>query len=337
MGWGAGVGAAATAAWAVPTLVAGGGLHWFLAGNRYQSEHAVFAHTIFQDGWGVVPENAHRLASYVPYELPFLGWLLGLALVTLFLWWPARPRGPGAPFLAVWLVPSLLFYVFLYAGWPVFPSGYVLVLVPAVAVAAAWIASALARGLRNSGAPLPALAVAAFLVGLVVALPATWAASWHEATSGQREADAWSEAWWALERDYPANETALVTYYGWFWARVDHPEYLTWGILPYWNETDDVLVHVIEGQGAHDDRPAYADAMDGDPYDPPHPIPPWVKHVVLIHAPWSRGETYVFKPGLAVENLTLESGMPVSVLDPSGLDSIEQAILWYDGQGRLMV
>jgi hypothetical protein len=335
MGWAVGAGVAATAVWAVPMLAAGGGLSDFLAGNSYQSRHVVFAHTAFHDGPSVIPENLHWLGVYVEWELAFLGAALALAAVTVFLWARHLPQR-AATFLLAWVAWPLAFFTLVYAGWPVYPSGYVLVLVPGVAVALAVLAQSLARGLLASGAPGAARGLAVVVVVLVLAMPATWAASWHDATGGQREADAWSEAWWALERDYPANETAILTFYGWFWVRLDHPEYLAWAIVPYWNATGDVRLQVVEAQGGREDRELYADALDGSDEEPPHPIPAWVKQVVVVYGPPSREAVYPLKPGLPVTNRTLDSGMVVNVLDPSGLDSIEQAIRWFDGEGRLL-
>jgi hypothetical protein len=336
MAVGVGAGAAATAAWAVPAIVAGGGLHWFLVGNRYQSRFAVFAHTVVQEGWDVVPANAARLASYAPTELPFFAALLVVVLVTGFLAWPNRPPPPGMAFLAAWILPSLAFFLLVYDGWPVYPTGYVLVLVPAFAVAAAVAATSVVRGLLASGAPAFARNAALLGVGLLLAMPAAWAATWDEATEGQREADAWSESWWALEQEYPANDTALLTYYAWFWCRIEHPDYLTWGILPYWNATGEVFVQVVQGQGDEEDRGLYSGALDGDDEDP-HPIPAHIKRAVIIHGPPSRGETDLLKPGVPREDKVLGSGLRVTVVDLAGLDTIEQAIRWYDDEGRILV
>jgi hypothetical protein len=327
-----GGGAVASLAWAVPALMAGGGLGWFLKGTRMQSRQIVFAHTVFQDGWGAVADNVHRLASYVPVELPFLIVLLVLALASLPAWWRHRPPAPATAFLAAWLLPPLAFFVLVYAGWPVYPSGYVLALVPAVAVATAAALAAMARALAAEG-PAPAKAVA--LLALVVAapMPAAWAASWPAAVSGQREADAYAASWWALERDYPANETALLTYYGWFWCRLDHPDYLSWGTLPSMDDAGRVWVQVAEARHLRDDRPALADALDGHD-DPQHAIPPWVKHVVVVYGPPSRQVTDVLKPGVPREDRVLESGLRVTVVDPAPYGTVEQMVKWFDDAGR---
>lgn len=328
-------GAVATLAWAVPMIVAGGGLSDFLAGNRYQSRHVVFAHTVAQDGLAVVPENLHWLGGYVHWELAFLGAVLALALVTGFVWARRLPTR-AAPFLLAWVAWPLAFFAFVYAGWPVYPNGYVLVLVPGVAVAIGLFADTLARGLLASGAPRAAQGFAAIAIVAVLAMPATWAASWPEAVEGQREADAWAESWWALERDYPANETAILTFYGWFWVRIDHPEYLAWATVPYWNATGEVRVQVVQAHGDREEDELYEDALDGTDQERQHPIPPWVKHVVVVYGPPSRDVTDPLKPNLPVTNRTLESGMVVSVLDPTGIATIEQAIRWFDDEGRLL-
>jgi hypothetical protein len=332
----AAVGAIVTLAWAVPMLWAGGGLQWFLRGNSYQSQQVVFRNTVFQGGWDVVPENAVQLASYVPWELPYLAAVAVALAITAFAVRRHSPAAPAPSFLAAWSLPSLLFFLFLYAGWPIFPSGYVLALVPPAAVACATALRAVARAVSTSDAPRAARSIGLALVALLLLAPVAWAASWPEALAPAREADAWARSWATLESEYPANETALITFYGWFWCRIDHPEYLTWGTLPYWNATGAVQVQVLQGQGRHNDRKAYEDATDGNPFEDPHAIPPWVKQVVLVHGPPGH-ETYVFKGGLPVENRTLASGLRVSILDPSGLRNIEQAVRWFDDEGRLAV
>lgn len=345
LGWGLGAGAVTSVLWAVPALVAGGGLADFLAGNRYQSRYAVFAHTAFQDGWSVLPTNAARLASYVPWELPFLAAVAALALVGAFAWWPHRPRtmragleGSASPlgWLAVWTLPSLWFFIVLYAGWPVYPSGYVLVLVPPVAIGAALVLASLARGVLASGAPATAQGLAAAAVVAALALPAAWPGAWDDATSGQREADAWAALLPSLREAYPPESTAIVTYYGWFWVQEGLPEYLAWGAQPYWVPGGDgeVLVQVAQAQHGHEWPPTYANAMDG-PDDPLHPIPEWVETVVVVFAPPTRGELAILKPGIPVEQRTLPSGLRVDVVAAADLPAtIEQALVWFDAEGR---
>jgi hypothetical protein len=337
LAWALGTGAVATLAWGVPALVAGGGWGWFLRATQYQSRTIVFAHTVFDDGLAVVPRFAARLASYVPAELPFLFLLLALLVATGFVWWPHRPRRPVAGFLAAWAVPSLAFYLLVYDGWPVYPSGYVLALLPPAAVAAATAADTILRGFARSGAPAPARTIAiAGCLGLLVA-PAGWAASWDEAASGQREADAYAASLPSLREAYPANETAILTYYGWFWVRFGLPEYLAWGAQPYIDD-EGIRVQVAEGRHGREHPPAYANSLDGAD-DPLHPIPPWVERVVVVMGPPTRGFQDPFKPGLPTEDVTLPSGLRVLVLDARAADlpSIEHALRWFDDQGRPLV
>ena len=334
MAQGAVVGALATLAWLVPALVAGGGPRWFLAGNSYQSSNFVFAHTVFQDGWPVVPRYAARLASYLPWELPLVALVIALAMVTAFVWWSNRPSARVASLLAAWGLPSLAFYLFVYDGWPVYPSGYVLPLLPALAVGLAVLLECIAVGFVRSGAPQAATWAAVGLVVMLAVAPAAWAGSWDEAASGQREADAWAALLPSLRERFPANETVIVTYYGWFWVKFGLPEYLVWGTHPYSGPDGRVYVQVIEHQAGREEPPAYANAVQGPGDDPLHPIPAWAKHVVMVYGPPTRGEVDAFKDGIGIERLTLPSGLRVDVIDVEGTATIEQALRWFDDAGR---
>lgn len=327
------VGGLATVAWAVPALFAGGGPRWFLPGLSYQSRNFVFAHTVFQDGW-VVPRYAARLASSVPWELPVATAVLLAAAVTGAVWWRHRLPAPAGAFLAVWLAPSLAFYLLVYDGWPVYPSGYVLPLLPAAAVLLAVLLRCIIVGLLRTGAPRPATGTALVVVGLLVAAPAAWVGDWDEAVSGQREAEAWAALLPSLRDAFPANETIVVTYYGWFWVKFALPEYLLWGTHPYIGPDGGIYVQVVEHQDGREHPPSYANAMQGPGDDPLHPIPSWAKRVVTVYAPPTRGEVQMFDDDVPVERLTLPSGLRVDVVDVQGEATIEQALRWFDDSGR---
>jgi hypothetical protein len=319
-------------AWGIPMLVAGGGLRMFLAVNGYQSRFVVFAHTIFQEGWKVVPENLGRLGSYVPWELGFLALVALLAVVAAGLLRAHLPRRPAGSFLAAWLLPPLLFYTLLYAGWPIFPTGYVMPLVPAVAIACALVLRAAWDGLRASGAPRPAVVGACAAVALLGLSPLGWAADWPAAVRPMRDAEAWSRSLDGLEQALPPNGTALLTFYEWGWAELHHPAYLSWVAVPIWNATGQVKVQVAQSQGGVADRPYYANALDPAP-KAPHPIPAAIRRVAVLEGhPLDAGADLV-RPGIPTSTVTLPSGRAVRVFDTAGLPSIEAAMPWFDARG----
>ena len=331
---GAAAGGATTLAWLVPALVAGGGARWFLLGTSYQSRNFVFAHTVLQDGWDVVPRYAGRLASSVPWELPLVLAVVVAAAVTALVWWRHRPAAPAGSFLVVWLAPSLVFYLLVYDGWPVYPSGYVMPLAPAVAVLLAVLLDRMVVGFLRSGAPRSATSAALFLVGLLVAAPAGWATSWDDAVSGQREADTWAALLPSLRDEFPANETVIVTYYGWFWVKFGLPEYLLWGAHPYAGPDGRFYAGIVEHQDGREHPPGYARALESLGDDPLHPLPPWAKQVVMVYGPPTRGEVQAFKDDVPVEKLVLRSGLRVDVVAAEHVATIEQALRWFDDSGR---
>lgn len=330
--WAAGTALASGLAWGIPMLVAGGGLRLFLAINGYQSRFVVFAHTIFQDGWRVVPENLGRLGSYVPYELGFLALVAAVAVVAAFAVAQAWPRRASV-LLAAWLVPPLLFYTFLYAGWPVYPTGYVMPLVPAAAVLCALVLRSAWLGIRSSGAPRPATVAALACVALVGVLPAAWAAEWPAAARPMRAAEAWSNSWRGMERVLPPNQTAILTFYEWAWAERHHPAYTTWIAAPVWNATGAVKVQVRQFQGGTEDRLYYADALDPAP-KAPHPIPPGILHIVVLEGNPLDAGADLLRPGIHAYGVSLPSGRVVRVFDTAGLPSIESALPWFDAEGN---
>jgi len=326
----AAAGAIATTAWVVPMLAAGGGLHEFLLYNAYQSRNVVFVRTAFTGGWPIVALHAAHLAAFVSREAPFLAATAALALVGAFGWARGLP-GRVATFLLAWALPALAFYVVVYAGWPVYPPGYVLVLAPPVALACAVVLVRLARFLAAgapAGLPRAVQAIGLAVVLSVAAVPLAWPAQWRPALHDVREVDGFERDWRGAEQAFPPNSTALLTFIEWHWARLEHPDYIVWGARPYWNATGRVLVQVAQGQHGAVDRPTAADMLDG-PLDPPHPIPPGIRLVLLPEG------TAMLKPTIAVHDETLPSGRVVQAFNTTGLSSIEQALRWFDDGGRL--
>lgn len=323
-------GAATTVAWLVPTLIAGGGLRDFTVYNGYQSSRVILSRTIFDDGWVVAAGHLHRLQTFAPNEVELLLAVAAVAAVAAFALRRALASDEVA-FLAVWTLPGLLFYVFLYVGWPSYPSGYVMVLLPAAAIAAALLLERTWLVVRASDAPRAAQAMACVVILAVAAIPLSWPAQWEDAMRPQRAADARDRDWADAQEAFPPNETAFLTSLQWHWARTEHPEYLVWGVRPYWNETGILLFQVTEARYGHMDRPMAADFLDG-PYEPPHPIPSWVRKVVVLD---EGAEAALVKANVTLAVEHLPSGRAVRTFDPTGFDSIEQGLPWFDASGRL--
>lgn len=325
-------GAATTLAWFLPMLAAGGGLRKFLLYNGYQSEHVILSRTAFEDGPAVVGGNLARLGSYVSVELAFLAAVAVVAIVCAF---TLRRHfvSEAARFLAAWALPGFLFYAVVYVGWPVFPSGYVMVLAPPVAVACALALRACWRVVEESGAHRVARTVGFAVVLTVAAMPGAWAFEWDDAMRTQRDADQHTRDWAGVEEAFPPSSTAMLTFIEWHWARLEHPDYVVWGVRPYWNETGILLVQVAQGQRFEVDRPTAADFLDG-PDAPAHPIPPGIQTVLVLD---EGSERSLLKPWVDLFEVRLPSGHSALAFNATGLSSLEQALRWYDGEGRLDV
>jgi hypothetical protein len=147
----------------------------------------------------------------------------------------------------------------------------------------------------------------------------------------QRYTDHMDREWDGVEQAFPPNSTAFLTFIEWHWVRLEHPDYVVWGVRPYWNATGTTLVQVAQGQHGEVDRPTAADFFD-DPIAPPHHIPPGIRLVLLPEG------AALLKPAVvnaSVHVVTLPSGRVIQALDPTGLSSIEQALVWYDDSGHL--
>jgi hypothetical protein len=323
-------GAVTTLAWLVPMLAAGGGLRKFLLYNGYQSRNVILSRTAFEDGPAVVAGNLARLGSYVPAELAFLAAVAAVAAVSALALRRHLPHR-ATPFLAAWALPGFLFYAVVYVGWPVFPSGYVMVLVPPVVVACALVLRRCAAAILATGAPRVAVAGGLAVLVAVAAMPGAWALHWDDALRPQRDADRHERDWAGVESAFPPGSTAMLTFIEWHWARLEHPDYAVWGVRPYWNETGILLVQVAQGQHFQVDRPTAADFLDG-PDAPPHPIPPGVERVLVLD---EGSERSLLKPWVDLTEVRLPSGHTALAFSTDGLSSVEQALRWYDDAGHL--
>ena len=315
-------GIAATLAWAIPMLVAGGGWRAFRAVSAHQSEVYILHDPIWRAGWGPVTERAALMAAHAPHEAAFLSAVAVVGLIVVCTWRPGR----GTWFWLAWTVPPLAFFLLVYFGWPVYPSGYLMAVAAPFAIGAAATLHHVHRvtwthpdaGPRSLGT----LAVAA-----LVAAPLIWPVDWPEAERPMREAEAWSDSWRGLDDSFPPSETALLTFYGWNWVRLHHPDHLAWIVQP-WEDRDGVLhIQVARSRHGHDDVGFYANLLNGDD-DPPHPIPDHIRKVVLFQGHPLVGAPPLLHDRIATNTTTLAGGAEARWFSTAGLDTIEDAFLW---------
>ena len=324
LAWTGAIGAAALAVIVLPAYAAGGGVREVLAANQAQTRSVVLHDPVWTAGWGIVPTNLDHLASYAAGELravPFL------AAALFVLAWAARgqPRTREAwrpaAFLAAWSLPAMLFYTFVYVGWPIFPSGYLMVVLPAAGVGVGALCAGLGAGALRRPATLA--------VGIVLLLAggACMAAAWPAATRPIRAADAWEDSWDGFAEAFPANETAVTTFGSWVPLKLRHPEHLLFVDVLY--DGIDQRVHrtVLVSQGGRDE-PRYFDIVTAQRDDwPEHPIPDWVKRIVVHDghpaAALVESRLVLLRPDVPLQSTTLPSGRVVQWFVPEPGSTIE--------------
>ncbi len=145
-----------TAVWFAATAAASGGAEAFLDALRAQAAFVDLSHSVASNGLEGLRRNAYDLARYLGRALYGLAPLVAAAA----LWPPARRlegRDPRrALFVASWALAPVPVYLLVHVG----EYGYVFSMLPALCLAAARGAQALARSSRRPST-LPALAAAA--------------------------------------------------------------------------------------------------------------------------------------------------------------------------------
>jgi hypothetical protein len=317
IGWVAASAVPIAVAWIVPMLVFGGGLQAVLAANKAQSRTVVFTDTVFTEGLPGVRGNVAHLAEYAAAELRALPWMLaavGVALASAGRrgWDLVRANASRAAFLALWALPALAFYAFIYVGWPVYPPGYLMVVLPPVVLG---LAIPLVAGLGLQQGRRRVLAAVACI--LVVAVPLAHApAAWHDGTRPIRDADAWADSWRGLGKEFPADSSAIVMTESWQHVKLEHPEYLAWVRARYDHREGEVYTRGIVSQGGVD-SPRWFELVAMDPEAAPmHAIPSWVERIVLHEGhPYTGPETLV-KDSVVLNETTLPSGRVVRWFTP---------------------
>ncbi|MEK6975991.1 MAG: glycosyltransferase family 39 protein [Candidatus Thermoplasmatota archaeon] len=316
--WVAAAAAPTVLVWLVPMLAFGGGVAAVLSANRVQTATVILRDTVFTEGWPIVLDNLRHLAHYARYELHALPWLLCALIVALAFGGP-RVRARLAAhrikvaFLALWMAPALLFYALIYVGWPVYPSGYLMVILPAVALAVAAPTVAALRLSDHGRRRWAGLAVVA-----LVAVPLAFAPSaWSHATEPIRAGDAWAASWDGFEDIFPANETALVAFESWQHIKLRNPEYLAWVRARYDHREDETYTRGIETQGGRD-SPRWFDLLAMNPETAPmHEIPPWVKRIVVHEGHPGIGPETIVKDSVALNETTIATGRVVRWFVPN--------------------
>lgn len=322
LGAAAAAGAAATVAWLVPTLLAGGGWGDFQYGNRYQTRVFVLHDPVWEGGWEAARNHLAWLAHHLRAELP---WLLAVGLVALCASLPLwLRRGPHRGFLLAWAGPTLLFYGLVYGGWPLFHAGYALALLPPAVVAGAVALRNVHAAVREAVDERGLRAAAAVVLAAIAVLPMAWPAGWGERLEPRREADAWHAGLAGLEEALPPDRTALLGSYAIHWALLEHPAYLTWVVGVSVGEDGLAWRQVQEVRGGVADQAYFDDVRDG-PHDPPHPIPDWVQEVALIEGhPRDAGATVT--AAAAKRIVELPGGARLVVLDARSAATVEELV-----------
>jgi len=322
-------------AWLVPEAILGAGsLGRLLAANRVQSSTVVFRDTILQGGWRVPLDNVQVLLGYAHRELAVLPWVTAALLALGWAaWWNGttapKPLAPGGTvaFTAWWILPALAFYVFVYAGWPVFPDGYLMVVLPGACIALGLLVGAsLARAVSHAARAARALAA----VGCVLLLVAAGglAVQWPSAIQPIRAADAWAESWDGLEQAFPVDSTLLVTFTSWSFVKLREPDYTMWAALPF-ESAQGTQVEVLVSQHGHDEPGYYAGILQGG--TPMHRIPSWVQRIVLHEGRPGDDQHTLVKASVALHSTTLPTGRQVRWFVPDGnWTAIESYFWWTD-------
>lgn len=309
-------GVAVCLAWFVPMVRLSGGLSAWRRATGQQSRDVVFGHTALDGGWDVAADNLGRLAMYAQWELRWVASIVA-GLVVLGLVASALRRGPAASrwhrsslaWLAAWALPGLLFYALVFAGWGNGPSGYLLVVLPPLLLAAVLAADAALRRLRAATRPA---AVALLATACLVASTGGLAAHRYDVEDVlYRERDAWADGWSALPAAFPPDNTSIVALWNFAYVWWTFPEYVSYNYRAPrqgpGESPDFLMVQVAHGREA---QPDWYDAILAGPSDEKHLLPPGTQTLVLFDfqlAGENGGERQV-RADVPVHEATLPNG-----------------------------
>lgn len=323
--WSMAAGALATAAWLVPSVWAGGGWEAFRFGLAFQSRLYILARPVWVGGWDAVATHAEWLLFHLRRSMPFVA-SLGLAAAIASLGVVRHWARPSATFLVAWIAPGLAFYLFVYAGWPVYPDGYLMALIPGLAILAALLLRSLLAAVTVPGVALPLRVAGVAVVMALAAQPLAWPAQWNEATADGRRTQAWDDEWAGFEDLFPANDTALLGLYTAPWIQLRAPDHLAWFVEIY-QDRDGMLQVQVEQWNGQPDKSYFANIRDGVP-DEPHRMPSTVRRVLLVDGHPFDLQVPLTHEAIALQTATLPSGRVVHWFDAAQVHTIEEAISW---------
>ncbi|MHB0866826.1 MAG: hypothetical protein ACYC6B_00110 [Thermoleophilia bacterium] len=159
---------ATTLAWYVPAALLSGGFGAYREASDIQSQYLFTYFSVFgMHGWGAVATNLNQLWRFLLAGISGATPLVLLVLLAL----PARALRPVTRdrrfwFLLVWIMPCLLFYIFIHVG----EFGYVFTFLPALFLLGVWgLARLLGVDAAPDPEPRPARAFLAILAVMVAA------------------------------------------------------------------------------------------------------------------------------------------------------------------------
>jgi hypothetical protein len=322
----AGAGAVALLAWAVPMVWAtSGGWEGYRSALRIQGGWVVLQESVLTHGWEGLQDHAARLGFYLRSEseafLPVLALVAAFVGATRWRAGPARmPPTRLVPFFVLWITPSLLFYLLVFSGWDRGPTGYILVLLPALYAGAILLLDHVVKAAQDRPRhPWVAKgSVAAVPILLVLSGPILLSAWGPWVEDEVRAHDEWAMAWEGLREEFPSNETAILTFYSWYHVKWYFPEYVTWGYfpIPRGQQPPDWFL-VLETRNHRDDV-LYYDAHARGPDQTEHPVPSWVRRVVIFdfQLAGEGGETSRLREDVNVEEASLSNGWRLLYFEP---------------------
>lgn len=315
-------GALATAAWLGPSILLGGGWADYRFGNDYHTRLYYASHNVFTHGGSAALNHLAWVSWLGRRALPLLAAVTALAVLA----WPQlRQRTRVLSLLAAWVLPELAFFVFVYAGWPVYPDGYLLGMLPALFLAAAWVADGLVQVAASPRAvPWRAIAVLGLLVLGAVGTSAV--AAWDEVRQPIRASQDWQSSHDGFEDLFPANETLVLASYNAPWIILGLPEHQAFFCLLYTDSDGWVRMDVQANRGGVADVPLF-DVIRQTPETAPHAIPAWARRIVVVEGHPYDGDFSIVRPGLGTV-AQLPGGASVRVIPTEGLTNLEEVLAW---------
>lgn len=201
-----------------------------------------------------------------------------------------RPKTIGL-FLGLWALPAIAFYLLIFNGWGEGPTGYILVVLPAVylvyglvgdislrrlqALLVASRQSARTHPLRRSLIPVT--------LSVLLVLPAVpLAIGWSQASESVRDHDEWTENWLALKEAHSPETTAIVASYSWAHVKWYYPEFHVWGLMKIPADNEQGARHLTVETHKHEDTIPFYEAHAHPDSLNPHRIPDGIERVVLF-------------------------------------------------------